>query len=164
MMHRYFVTTIYIDTADPVYRCPLETICTDIVEKFESKHIGFFWSDWCKYSDITWQSHVLFQLAAVVVVGTPFTGVAGCAQCSWSQVSLLSCYSRCPSGILLCLDMYWDMYRIATSVSRYESYCEAPVSLHPYCLHERYITTTKTIKELDCSPIDDEVKEVLKWF
>ena len=92
----------------------------------------FFWSDWWKYCDITQQSHVLVQPAAVVVVVTPSTGVAGCAQCSWSQVSLLSCYSWCPSGMLLCLDTYRDRYCIVTSVSRYELFREAPVSLHPY--------------------------------
>ena len=37
----------------------------------------FFWSDWWKYCDITQQSHVLVQPAAVVVVVTPSTGVAG---------------------------------------------------------------------------------------
>ena len=81
----------------------------------------------------TQQSHVLIQPAAVLVVGTPSTGVAGCVWCFWSQVSLFSCYSRHPFGNLLWLDSYQDTYRIATSVSRYESYCETPVSLHPLC-------------------------------
>ena len=90
---------------------------------------NFFCSDWWKYSDITKQSHVMVQPAAV---GTPSAGVAGCARCSWSQVSLLSCYSWHPSGMLLCLDTYRDTYCIVTSVSRYESYREAPASLHPY--------------------------------
>ena len=31
-----------------------------------------------------------------------------------------------------CLDTYWDTYLIVTSVSRYKSYREASVSLHPY--------------------------------
>ena len=73
---------------------------------------NFFWSDWWKYSDITQQSHDMVQPAAVVIVGTPSTGVASCVQCSWSQVSLLSCYSWRPSGMLLCLDTYRDTYCI----------------------------------------------------
>ena len=62
----------------------------------------------------TQQSHILVQPAAVAVVGlvTPSTGVAGCARCSWSQVSLLSCYSWCHSGILLsCILLSLDTYR-----------------------------------------------------
>ena len=91
----------------------------------------FFWSDWWKYSNISQQSHILVQASAVVVAGTPSTGVAGCTRCSWSQVSLLSYYTWRPSGILLCLDTYRNTYCIVTSVSRYESYRWAPVSLHP---------------------------------
>ena len=110
----------------------------------------FFWSDWWKYCDTTQQSHVLVQPAAVVVVVTPSTGVAGCALCYWSQVSLLSCYSWRPSGMLLCLDTYRDTYCIVTSVSRYESYREAPVSLHPYtfyeCLTSPQYSITTTLK------------------
>ena len=96
---------------------------------------NFFWSDWWKYSDITQQSHDMVQPAAVVIVGTPSTRVAGCVQCSWSQVSLLSCYSWRPSGMLMCLDTFRDTYCIVTSVSRYESYRGAPISLHPYILY-----------------------------
>ena len=92
----------------------------------------FFWSDWWKHSNITQQHHALVQPLTVVVVDTPSTGVAGYARCSWSQVCLLSCYSWHPSGILLCLDTYRDTYCIMTPVSRYESYREAPILLHPY--------------------------------
>ena len=133
-MHWYFVTTICIDTADPLYRDSHETICITILEKDQSKHIFFL----TRLKEIIWyrlgkvgQSHVSVQPAAVVVVGTPSTGVAGCVRYFWSQVSLFSCYSRRPSGILLCLDTYQDTYCIATSVSRYVLYRETPVSLHP---------------------------------
>ena len=131
-MHRYFVTTICIDTADPLYRDSHEIICITILEKDQSKHIFFL--TWLM--EIIWyrlgkvgQSHVSVQPAAVVVVGTPSTGVAGCMRFFWSKVSLFSCYSRRPSGILLCFEIRivsWSLYR------RYILYREAPVSLHPY--------------------------------
>ena len=102
-MHQYFISTMSIDMADLVYHDSHETIYTGILEKDESKHT-LFWSDWWwKCSDITLQSHILVQPVAVVVVGATSTGVAGCARCFWSQVSLLSCYTRCPSGILPCV-------------------------------------------------------------
>ena len=121
-MHRYFVTTICINTADPIN---VARFTWNYMHRYSWKGLirrdTSFWSDCWKYPDITQQSHVMIQPAAVVVVSTPSTGVAGFARCSWSQVSLLSCFSWCPSGMLLCLDTYRDMYCIVTSVSRYIS-------------------------------------------
>ena len=57
-MHRYFVTMIRIDMADPMYRDSHETMCTGILENDWSKHILLIWSDWWKYTDITQWSHV----------------------------------------------------------------------------------------------------------
>ena len=121
-MHRYFVTKICIDTADPLYRDSHEIICITILENDQSKHIFFL----TRLMEIIWyrlgkvgQSHVSVQPAAVVVVGTPSTGVAGCMRFFWSKVSLFSCYSRRPSGILLCLDTYRDTYCIVRHPYRY---------------------------------------------
>ena len=111
---RYFVTTICIDTADPLYRDSHETICITILEKDQSKHIFFL----TRLMEIIWyrlgkvgQSHVSVQPAAVVVVGTPSTGVAGCVRYFWSQMSVF----------MLLTASLWHL-TVLRYVSRYVSY------------------------------------------
>ena len=103
----------------------------------------FFSSDWWKYSDITQQHHVLVEPSTVLVVGTPSTGVAGCARCSWSQVCLLPCYSWYPSGILLCLDTYRDTYCIVTLYRNTNR-----IVRHPYCYTPTYCDVTQCMNGL----------------
>ena len=50
-MHQYFVTTIHIDTADPVYCDSHKNYMHRFSSEGSVKTHTFFWSDWWKYAD-----------------------------------------------------------------------------------------------------------------
>ena len=106
---------------DPVYCDSNGTISTGILEDDESKLMEILWYNSAKsrYGSTSGSCcsryciHWSIRFCTVLLI----TGV--------------SAFMLLTSGISLCLDTNWETYHIMTSVSRYESYHEASVSLHP---------------------------------
>ena len=106
-------------------------LCTSILEKDQSKHF-FFFNRLMEYSDITWQSHILFPPAAVITI---------IYSIHWNSRLCMMVLMSKVSTFMILMTSLWHFtmlryvsryYCIATVVSRYESHHEAPISLHPY--------------------------------
>ena len=127
--HRYFATTIRIDTADLVYRHSLEIICTGILEKDESKCILFL----IRLMEILWYNSAKSRFVSTSgsCSSRYSTGVAG-------YVCMVLLITGVSAFMLLTTSLsHLTVFRY---VSRYVSYRNLCIEIRIVSLGARIIT------------------------